>query len=147
MAAQAGLSFTWSKTPKTGFLVTRLLKEAWKKRVASFSMGEWTLGFFAIKLINKLTYEPPHDKTNKMTMHPVKTRISLGIHPVWSESSLWAHWVAKNPSFLHADSKDSYQIGQMPRHTSFCLFCHEATQYWQMVRKYNTDLPYLKFFL
>ena len=25
MAAQAGLSFTWSKTPKTGFLVTRLI--------------------------------------------------------------------------------------------------------------------------
>ena len=23
--------------------------------------------------------EPPHDKTNKMTMHPVKTQISLGI--------------------------------------------------------------------
>ena len=27
--------------------------------------------------------------------------------PVWSESSLYAQWVAKNPSFLHADSEDS----------------------------------------
>ena len=25
VAAQAGLSFTWPKTPKTGFLVTRLI--------------------------------------------------------------------------------------------------------------------------
>ena len=46
-------------------------------------------------------------------MHPAKTRISLGIHPVWSESSLCAHWVAKDPSFLHTDSKDSDQTGRM----------------------------------
>ena len=51
-------------------------------------------------------YEPPHDKTNKMTVRPAKTQISLGIRPVWSESSLCAQWVAKDPSFLHADSED-----------------------------------------
>ena len=61
------------------------------------------------------TFEPPHDKTNKMTEHPAKTQISLGIHPVWSDSSLCAQWVAKDPSFLHADSEDSDQTGQMPR--------------------------------
>ena len=43
------------------------------------------------------------------------TQISLGIHPVWSESSLCAQWVAKDPRFLHADSKDSDQTGRMPR--------------------------------
>ena len=59
--------------------------------------------------------EPPRVKTNKMTVHPAKTQISLGIRPVWSESSLCAQWVAKGPSFLHADSEDSYQIGWMPR--------------------------------
>ena len=37
-----------------------------------------------------ITYEPPHDKTNKMSVRPAKTQISLGIHPVWSESSLSA---------------------------------------------------------
>ena len=42
-------------------------------------------------------------------------RRSLGIHPVWSESSLCAHWVAKDPSFLHADSGDSDQTVLMPR--------------------------------
>ena len=32
-----------------------------------------------------------------------------------SESSLCAHWVAKDPSFLHADSEDSDQTGRKPR--------------------------------
>ena len=28
------------------------------------------------------TFEPPHDKTNKMTVRPAKTQISLSIRPV-----------------------------------------------------------------
>ena len=32
--------------------------------------------------MNDMFNEPPHDKTNKMTVHPVKTQISLGIRPV-----------------------------------------------------------------
>ena len=53
-----------------------------------------------------LKYEPQHDKTNKLSVRPGKTQISLDIRPVWSESSLsdlsfyWAH--------------------------SFCWFCHVA---------------------
>ena len=39
---------------------------------------------------NHTRYEPPHDKTNKMTVRPAKTQISLGIRPVRSESSLSA---------------------------------------------------------
>ena len=50
-----------------------------------------------------------------MSVRPAKTQISLGIRPVWSESSLCAQWVAKDPSFLHADSEDSDQTGRMPR--------------------------------
>ena len=56
--------------------------------------------------------ELPHDKMN---MHPAKTQISLGIRPVWSESSLCTQWVDKGPSFLYADSEDSDQTGRMPR--------------------------------
>ena len=52
-----------------------------------------------------IMYEPPHDKSAKWHVYPAKTQISLGIHPVWSESSLCAQWVAKDPKFLHADSK------------------------------------------
>ena len=44
------------------------------------------------------------------------------------QSSLWAHWVAKDPSFLHAYSKDSDQTGWMARliwvfarRNSFCM--------------------------
>ena len=54
-------------------------------------------------------------KPTKWHVRPAKTQISLGIRPVWSESSLFAQWVAKDPSFLHADSEDSDQTGQMPR--------------------------------
>ena len=55
--------------------------------------------------------EPRHDKTNKVTVRPAKTQI----RPVWSEPSLCAQWVPKDPSFLHADSEDSDQTGWMPR--------------------------------
>ena len=54
-------------------------------------------------------------KPTKWYMRPAKTQISLGIRPVWSESSLCAQWVAKDPRFLHADSEDSYQTVRMPR--------------------------------
>ena len=53
--------------------------------------------------------------TKPTKWRPAKTHISLSICPVWSESSLCAHWVAKDPSFLHADSEDSDQTGRMPR--------------------------------
>ena len=43
----------------------------------------------------------------KPTKWPVHLRSACA--PVWSESSLCAHWVAKVPWFLHADSKDSHQ--------------------------------------
>ena len=42
---------------------------------------------------------------------PAKTQISLGIHPVWSESSLCTRRVAKDPCFLHVDSEDSDKTG------------------------------------
>ena len=50
-----------------------------------------------------------------MNVRPAKTQISMGIRPVWSESSLCTQWVAKGPRFLHADSEDSDQTGRMSR--------------------------------
>ena len=73
--------------------------------------------------------DPPHDKTKRMTCVPSEdsdqTGRTLGIRPVWSESLLCAQWVhvAKDPSFLHADSKDSDQTGQMPRLTWVSAGC------------------------
>ena len=69
--------------------------------------------------------EQPHEKINEMTVRPVKTQISLGIRPVWPESSLCAQWVAKNPIILRADSEDSDQAGRTCR---FVGFLHEAAQ-------------------
>ena len=59
--------------------------------------------------------EPRHDKTNKMIVRPTKTQISLGIRPVWSESSLSA-WRKLGSLATHlAHSEDSDQTGRMPR--------------------------------
>ena len=52
-------------------------------------------------------------KPTKWPVRPTKTPISLGICLVWSESWLCTQWVAKVPSFLHADSEDSDQTGRM----------------------------------
>ena len=56
-------------------------------------------------------------------------------HPVWSESSLWSQWVAKDPSFIHVDSEDwsDWEDVQADRslrwaHSSFCWFCHAVAQ-------------------
>ena len=56
-----------------------------------------------------------HDKTNNVTVHPVKTQISLGICPVWSESllSAWKKLGSLATHWVH--SEDSDQTGRMPR--------------------------------
>ena len=54
--------------------------------------------------MNKTTiYEPPHDKTNKMTCAPSED----------SDPSLCAQWVAEDPMFQPADSADSEQTGRI----------------------------------
>ena len=57
------------------------------------------------------SYEPPPDKTNKMTCGPSKTQISLGIRPVWSESSLYTQWIAKDHAFLMRTVKTLIRLG------------------------------------
>ena len=62
-----------------------------------------------------ILYEPRHDKTIKVSVRPAKTQISLGICPVWSESSLSA-WRKLGPLATHwVHSEDSDQSGRMPR--------------------------------
>ena len=55
---------------------------------------------------------PPQDKK---TVRPAKTQISLGIRPVWSESSLpaWRKFGSLATPWAH--SEDSGQTGRMPR--------------------------------
>ena len=62
-------------------------------------------------------------KPTKWHICQAKTLISLGICPVWSESSLSA-WRKLGSLATHwAQSKDSDQTGGIQ---SFCWFCHEA---------------------
>ena len=72
------------------------------------------------------TNEPRHDKTNKVTVRPAKTQISLGIrmkkhwilsYPVSAQRRLWSDWAGAK-----ADLR--LRLAHMP----FCLFCHVAAQ-------------------
>ena len=78
--------------------------------------------------IMRLRFEPRHDKTNKVSVRPAKTQISLGIRPVWSESSLCTRWVAKDPGFLHVDSEDPDQTGRMLYSWIFTLYSYWNSQ-------------------
>ena len=64
---------------------------------------------------NQTGNQSSRDRSRKWHVCPAKTPITLGIRPVWSESLLCTQWVAKDPSFFHADSEDSDQNGRMPR--------------------------------
>ena len=60
------------------------------------------------------TVEPRHDKTNRMSVRPANTQISLGIRPVWSESSMSAWRKLRSLATHWAQSEDSDQTGRMP---------------------------------
>ena len=65
------------------------------------------------------------DMSNLMTkwsVRPAKTQISQGISPVWSESSLWTQWVAKDPSFLHADRLIQVFAGRTDHFVGFVMW-------------------------
>ena len=71
--------FAGCKGHFVGFVVKRLI---WR----------WVPIFFIPRRASKhlnwllwMSFEPRHDKTNKMSVRPAKTQISLGIRSVWSE--------------------------------------------------------------
>ena len=51
--------------------------------------------------------EPPHNKTNKMTVHPAKAQIKVGICTAWSESLLSAGRKLGSSVTYWAHSEDS----------------------------------------
>ena len=86
------------------------------------------------------TCEPRHDKTNKVSVRPANPQISLGIRPVWSESSLsaWRQLASLATGWAH--SEDSDQTGRMPRliwvfagRTAILLVLSCRGSYWLVV--------------
>ena len=71
----------------------------------------------------------PHDKTNKWHVRPVKTQISLGIHQVWSESSLSA-WRKLGSLATYLGTSDWVDAQADLRfrwaHSHFFFFFHEV---------------------
>ena len=70
------------------------------------------------------TFESRHDKTNKMSVHLAKTRISLGIRPVWSESllSAWRNLGSLATHWVHSEDS-GWSESSLGAH-SFSWFCH-----------------------
>ena len=72
----------------------------------------------------------------KWSVRPAETKVSLGIRPVWSESSLSA-WNGPLGRLLPIErTAKTDQTGRMPRliclrraHMSFSWFCHEAAYF------------------
>ena len=65
--------------------------------------------------IVRLVIGQTHGKTNIMTVRPAKTQISLGIRPVWAESSLSAWRKLGSLATYGAHSEDSDQTRRVPR--------------------------------
>ena len=81
------------------------------------------------------TNKPRHDKINKVTVRPAKTQFSLGIRPVWSESSLCAwrklgslatHW-AQAKTLIRLGGCPGWSVSSQGAH-SFRWFCHVVAQ-------------------
>ena len=103
---------------------------------------------------NIFKFEPPHDKTNKMACAPTEDSDQPGHRPVWSESSLCAQWIAKDLSFLHADSEDwsdwadvQTDLSLRWAHMPLYWFCHEAAHFfsletaWPIEAKFYVEPP------
>ena len=84
----------------------------------------------AVKPVCACWFELPHDKTNKMTVCPAKTQISLGTCPVWSESSMsaWRNIGSSATQWAHCEDWSDWADAQADlslcwAHRSFCWFC------------------------
>ena len=76
-------------------------------------------------------------KPTKWHVRPAKTQISLGIHPVWSESSLstWRKLGSLATHWAHSEDWSDWAEAQADlslrwAHMPLCWFCREAAQMW-----------------
>ena len=92
-------------------------------------------------------HELSHDKTNNLHVRPEKTQVSLGIRPVWSESSLstWrklgalsTHWAHSELWSDWADAQADLSLRRV--HRSYCWFCCVAASEQQSLKDDNQPL-------
>ena len=101
--------------------------------VCSYSLENQIRHFFCLFHASKMPQYMSHLMTKPTKWMCFQQRqINLGICPVWSESFLFTQWIAKDPSFLHADSKDwlnwaeaQAELSLRWAHMPFCWFYHE----------------------
>ena len=99
------------------------------ENVFCFFLDIETLLWILNRAVNQtMQNEPRHDKTNKVSVSPAKTQISLGIRPIGSESSLsaWRNLGSLATHWVH--SEDSDLTGRTLGAHSFCWFCHVVAQ-------------------
>ena len=91
--------------------------------------------FFSVNNQHYTLYELRHDKTNKVSVRPAKTQISLGIRPVWSDRVFAVRmkkpWAISYPLSaqrrLWSDWADAQaDLSLRWAHTPFLGFCHAA---------------------
>ena len=112
---------------------TNIIWILWLFNSTSVILSQWKMITWTVwnrtLLLNKLIYEPPHDKTSKMTVHPAMTQISLGICPVWTEYSLsaWRKLGSLVDSEDWSDRADAQAYLSLHWVQSFCWFCHDIS--------------------
>ena len=86
-----------------------------------------------LRRVQERRYEPWRDKTNKMSVRPAKTQTSLGIRPVWPESSLSAWRNLGSLATHRVHSEILIRLSGCPGWSesslgaqSLCWFCHVA---------------------
>ena len=126
-----------SKYRVSDHLITFSSQSSWS---GLFHLWIWTG-----PLLNKLEKKKKKKKKNRMANSwPIDLirRLACWVKMfsrqhlvIFYQYSLWAQLIAKDLSFLHADSEDSDQNGRMPRliclhwaHMPFCWCCHALAQ-------------------
>ena len=101
--------------PTTKIIFNLLMFSQWLRSAGSATIKDHSPPLTPSITVVKREMSRPMTKPTTWHVRPANTQISLGIRPVWSESSLCA-W--RNLEFLAthwAHSEDSDQAGRMPR--------------------------------
>ena len=116
---------------------TRSASFTWTIRVTSFLIARLMFGKFFLNSpiyvfpkCNSIRFNELSRDMTKPTkcVRPAKIQISLGIRPVWSEFSLCAQWVAKDPAFFMRTAKTLVRQGGCPGWSESSLGAHSL--YW-----------------